>query len=53
MYFPEDDHSADPLMSRVESTARRSTLVAEAAGPGRYRFVIRLQGERETVFLDI
>jgi protocatechuate 3,4-dioxygenase, alpha subunit len=53
MYFPEDDHSSDPVLSRIEQEARRATLIAEAAGPGRYRFVIRLQGEGETVFLDI
>jgi protocatechuate 3,4-dioxygenase, alpha subunit len=53
MYFPEDDHAGDPVMSRIEAEARRATLIAEAAGPGRYRFVIRLQGERETVFLDM
>jgi protocatechuate 3,4-dioxygenase, alpha subunit len=53
MYFPEDDHSGDPVLSRIEQTGRRATLVAEAAGEGRYRFEIRLQGERETVFLDI
>lgn len=53
MYLPEDDHSADPVLSRVDPPARRATLVAEATGPGRYRFEIRLQGERETVFLDI
>ncbi len=32
---------------------RYRALIAEAAGPGRYRFIIRLQGDGETVFLDI
>jgi protocatechuate 3,4-dioxygenase, alpha subunit len=41
------------VLSRIEQEGRRATLVAEAAGPGRYRFVIRLQGDGETVFLDI
>jgi len=32
---------------------RVPTLVASLEGPGEYRFDIRLQGERETVFFDI
>ncbi|SDM29226.1 peptidase associated/transthyretin-like domain-containing protein [Streptomyces wuyuanensis] len=31
---------------------RRSTLIARPEGDGTYRFDIRLQGEKETVFLD-
>jgi protocatechuate 3,4-dioxygenase alpha subunit len=31
---------------------RRSTLVAERIADGRYRWIIRTQGERETVFFD-
>jgi protocatechuate 3,4-dioxygenase alpha subunit len=49
-YVP--DHPAlgtDPLLSSIEPD-RRSTLVAEADDAG-LRFDIRLQGERETVFL--
>jgi protocatechuate 3,4-dioxygenase, alpha subunit len=53
MYFPDDDHSGDPLMRAIEHAGRRPTLVAAAEGNGRYRFDIRLQGEGETVFLDI
>jgi protocatechuate 3,4-dioxygenase alpha subunit len=53
MYFPEDDHSADPVLTSVEQLARRQTLIATKTGPGSYRFDIRLQGEGETVFLDI
>lgn len=53
LYFPEDDHAHDPVLARIEQEARRRTLIAEAIAPGRYRFVIRLQGEDETVFLDI
>jgi protocatechuate 3,4-dioxygenase alpha subunit len=52
MYFPDADNAADPVMARVEPH-RRATLVATADGPGRLRFDIRLQGEAETVFLDI
>lgn len=42
---------ADPLLDRIDPS-RRETLVARADGPGSYRFDIRLQGERETVFLE-
>ena len=52
MYFPEDDHSSDPVMRQVPES-RRQTLVASEAGPDLYRFDIRMQGDRETVFFDI
>ncbi|MGL5447047.1 MAG: protocatechuate 3,4-dioxygenase subunit alpha [Rhabdaerophilum sp.] len=54
MYFPEDTAAlaADPVLGRIEQHIRRQTLVAEKLEAGRYRFVIRLQGEAETVFLD-
>ena len=54
LYFPEDEaaHGGDPLLAAVPAE-RRATLVAEREGERRYRFDIRLQGERETVFLDI
>ncbi|WP_242894853.1 protocatechuate 3,4-dioxygenase subunit alpha [Actinomadura litoris] len=52
LYFPEDaaSHAADPLLAEVPED-RRATLVAEPAGDREYRFDVRLQGERETVFL--
>jgi protocatechuate 3,4-dioxygenase alpha subunit len=53
MYFPEDDHSADPVLNSVEQLARRQTLIATKTGPGAYRFDIRLQGDGETVFIDV
>ena len=53
MYFPEDDLSGDPLLARIEHRDRIATMVAEATGPGEYRFDIRLQGAGETVFFDI
>ncbi|MEW9531021.1 protocatechuate 3,4-dioxygenase subunit alpha [Microbispora sp. NPDC049125] len=42
----------DPLLDSLEP-ARRATLVAEPEGPDAYRFDVRLQGERETVFLAL
>lgn len=57
LYF-EDEAEANaecPVLSRIESPARRQTLIArreEVDGKVRYRFDIRLQGEGETVFFD-
>ena len=52
MYFPGDDHTADPVFNQVPPE-RRSTLVATEIGPGRFRFDIHMQGEKETVFFDL
>lgn len=57
LYF-EDEAEANaqcPVLSRIESPARRQTLIAQrddADGRVCYRFDIRLQGEGETVFFD-
>lgn len=55
MYFPEDEalHGADPVLSLIEQRHRVPTLIATKTGPGAYRFDIRLQGDGETVFLDV
>ena len=53
IYFEDEDNSADPLLSRIEQRPRVDTLIAKKKGEGQYRFDIRLQGEDETVFLDI
>jgi protocatechuate 3,4-dioxygenase, alpha subunit len=55
MYFPEEDaaNAEDPLLTRIEHASRRPTLVAKADGDDGYVFDIHLQGENETVFLDI
>ncbi len=42
---------ADPLLDRIDP-GRRPTLLARADGPASYRFDIRMQGDRETVFLE-
>ncbi|MEU9746625.1 protocatechuate 3,4-dioxygenase subunit alpha [Streptomyces niveus] len=41
----------DPLLATLDP-ARRATLLARPQAGRTYRFDIRLQGERETVFLD-
>lgn len=53
IYFEDEDNSADPLLARIEQRPRVDTLVAKKVGEGKYHFDIRLQGEGETVFLDI
>jgi protocatechuate 3,4-dioxygenase alpha subunit len=55
MYFPEDAdlHAADPVLSLIEQQHRVATLIATRPEPGKLRFDIRLQGDGETVFLDI
>jgi protocatechuate 3,4-dioxygenase alpha subunit len=54
MYFPEEEaaNAADPLLGRIEHRYRVPTLIASREG-STYSFDIRLQGENETVFLDI
>ena len=57
IYFPaEKANAADPVLAAIEDPDRRATLIA-VAHPDRpeseFRFDIRLQGERETVFFDV
>jgi protocatechuate 3,4-dioxygenase alpha subunit len=54
IYFPDEvgANAADPLLSSLPPE-RAATLVAEPAGEGELRFDIRLQGEGETVFLQV
>lgn len=53
IYFEDEDNAKDPLLSRIEQRTRVETLIARKTGDGAYRFDIRLQGDGETVFLDI
>jgi protocatechuate 3,4-dioxygenase alpha subunit len=54
MYFPDEAaaNAEDPLLARIEHRQRAETLVAGGKSPS-YVFDIHLQGEKETVFLDI
>jgi protocatechuate 3,4-dioxygenase alpha subunit len=54
IYFPDetDANAADPLLSSLPPE-RAATLVAAQEGDGELRFDIRLQGEGETVFLQV
>ncbi len=53
MYFPEDDHAADPLLARIEHRDRIRTLIARKQDNVTYQFDIHLQGAEETIFFDI
>lgn len=55
MYFADEAaaNAEDPILTRLEHQNRIPTLMAERQGDGAYRFDIRLQGPKETVFFDI
>ena len=58
MYFGDEREAneSDPLLSRIEHRVRVPTLISSverADGEVVHRFDIRLQGERETIFLAI
>ncbi len=54
MYFPDEAeaNAQDPVLLRIEHRQRVETLIASVDGSV-YTFDIHLQGEKETVFLDI
>ena len=57
IYFADEAaNETDPVLSGITDSQRRATLIAtaEPGGPaGAFRFDIRLQGGRETVFFDV
>lgn len=55
MYFPEEEqmNSSDPILARIEHRSRVASLIAQKEDDNTYRFDIYLQGEKETVFLDV
>ena len=54
LYFSDEDNSNDPVINLIEHVERRKTLIAtRTPGSNSYRFDIRLQGEGETVFMDV
>jgi protocatechuate 3,4-dioxygenase alpha subunit len=53
IYFADGSgNDRDPVLASVTDPVARATLVAERTDDG-YRFDIRLQGDRETVFFDV
>lgn len=58
IYFADEAaaNAADPVLSSIGDPGRRATLIAVAEPCGRtgeFRFDIRLQGTKETVFFDV
>lgn len=54
LYFQgEPLNDTDPVLSLIDDPTQRATLLARPAGPGAWTLDIRLQGENETVFMDI
>jgi protocatechuate 3,4-dioxygenase, alpha subunit len=51
MYFPEDAHDDDPVLTGL-AAEDRATLVAEHDGDV-FRFDVRLQGDRQTAFFTL
>ncbi|WP_120634983.1 protocatechuate 3,4-dioxygenase subunit alpha [Ruegeria sp. EL01] len=54
LYFSDETaaNETDPILNLIEQADRRDTLVARRDGSV-YRFDIRLQGDKETVFFDV
>lgn len=53
-YFEHEPlNETDPLLTSIEDPKRRKTLIARHLGEDTWRMDIRLQGEGETVFLEV
>jgi protocatechuate 3,4-dioxygenase alpha subunit len=54
IYFEGDDLTNDPLLSNVKNSRNDvSSLIAKKIDEDIYLFDIFLQGDKETIFLDI
>lgn len=55
LYFSDEAaaNACDPVLNLIEQVDRRETLIAKRMADGVYKFDICLQGDGETVFLDI
>jgi protocatechuate 3,4-dioxygenase alpha subunit len=53
LYFPDEPaNTTDPILNLVP-TARRGTIIAKKTDSGMLHWDVLLQGDDETVFLDI
>lgn len=54
LYFQDEAlNETDPVLSLIDNAARRGTLIAKKVSADTWRLDIRLQGDNETVFMDI
>ena len=53
IYFDDEPGEQDPLLLAMKQSSRRSTLIAKGSGDEGYIFDIHLQGDKETVFLNV
>ncbi|HEX2941860.1 MAG TPA: protocatechuate 3,4-dioxygenase subunit alpha, partial [Rhodopila sp.] len=54
LYFEgEALNETDPILSLIEDEARRRTLIACRVSPDTWNLDIHLQGDAETVFMEI
>jgi protocatechuate 3,4-dioxygenase alpha subunit len=54
LYFQDEAlNETDPVLSLIEDPARRRSLIARQVSAGTWQLDIRLQGDIETVFLEI
>jgi protocatechuate 3,4-dioxygenase, alpha subunit len=52
IYLPDEPRNADDYVLRLVPVERRGTLVAQLVSPGKLKWNVILQGEKETVFFD-
>jgi protocatechuate 3,4-dioxygenase alpha subunit len=54
LYFQDEAlNETDPVLSSIEDEARRHTLIARQVSGDTWQLDIRLQGDNETVFMEI
>ena len=54
LYFSDEPlNETDPVLSLIEDNARRRTLIARKVSSETWQLDIRLQGDNETVFMEI
>jgi len=53
IYFEDLPQGQDPILAAIKDPGRRSTLIAQRSGDGGYIFDIHLQGDKETVFINV
>jgi protocatechuate 3,4-dioxygenase, alpha subunit len=54
VYFADEPlNDTDPVLQLIEDPRRRDTVIARPAGPGQWHIDIHLQGQNETVFMEV